>query len=518
MDLEDFSPGILCAGNRDDLESHLEKGFFSRPDLPRWPVELPINWATNPFKDNNWRFLLSSWRIQDAWIVRYFKSGDPDLLKPVLDIALDWQRFYSSEGKVTQWTWYDMAAGIRAIRLAFLMQAIEAGKIKNSEEATLATMVEEHIEFLLQEETFTMSNHGIFQAVGLKCLAPYACDPQACHDFSNQKIEELFDLSFTKEGIHKENSPSYHRFIRMTFNKLRPAFGDEKRFMRILRLAKSAEPWLALPNGNALAFGSTGNDEKLDILETVSESDRVLVSGKYIGVKDFHRSGYISCRSLPEDSNDFMLAMIGTNFIKTHKHSDDLGFIYYSKGEVIFVDPGKFSYDYNNLRYYFTSAAAHNTVSLSDEIIQRDDDLLPNGSSLKRIKINKNDVRFFGSIIRPNKFSQDRTIVFKPNKLLIVTDVLNSENCRNYISSLHLHPDTTCERIGELIRIRTQKGQELTAAAPGSDISILRGQKKPHCGWYSPEYNKAVPTFVLQAIKSGTDTTITWEVRHNEQV
>lgn len=52
--------GLSRVTNYEDLK---DKGFQPRKDLPPWPFHLPINWAVDPFKDNNWKFNLEHVRL-----------------------------------------------------------------------------------------------------------------------------------------------------------------------------------------------------------------------------------------------------------------------------------------------------------------------------------------------------------------------------------------------------------------------------------------------------------------------
>lgn len=499
----------------DTLESHRTKGFLAREDLPRWRVQTPINWAADPFRDNNWRFLVSSWRIMDPWLTEYFKEQDPSFLAPIFDIVTDWYQYHHNGGKVTPYTWYDMATGIRALRLAFLVREIKRGAANPQRMDILLQMVSDHLEKLRDESAFAMNNHGIFQAAGLIALAAYGDRRATDTQFAIEKLGGILELSFTNEGVHKEHSPFYHRFVRMTLSKFKEVFEVDKHLSNILRAASHVEPWLGLPDNYAAAIGDTDNDKKWNPLKSIPNHSLTTVGGFQIALRDLRRSGYVVCRSLPNQDNDFMLIMTGMKFSDTHKHSDDLSFIYYNNGEKIFIDPGKYKYEYSEMRDYFVSASAHNTVSLEDSPILPIHGIEPFGSSLHTPKIRGNCVVLSGAIKRTGLFSQSREISITPRQNLTIKDELKADEPRRFVSSLHLHPDMELERLKkDLLLIHTKNSQTLVVEAPGCEIDTLRGEVSPPCGWYSPSYGSAVPTSVMRAKRTGKSVTIIWNIRH----
>ena len=57
----------------------------------------------------------------------------------------------------------------------------------------------------------------------------------------------------------------------------------------------------------------------------------------------------------------------GSSKINTHKHADDLSFTLFAKGKDIFVDSGTYTYELGDMRKFFISALAHNTVVVDDQ-------------------------------------------------------------------------------------------------------------------------------------------------------
>src|SRR5690606_1431378 len=117
-----------------------------RGDVEPWPLKLPVDWAADPYNDRNWRFQLNAWRMTDPILNEYFKTKSPDLLKEALAFVDDWYRFHFIAKIRNPYACYDMAAGIRALRLAFLIDAANDDLFAptDSQMAHLLRMADEH--------------------------------------------------------------------------------------------------------------------------------------------------------------------------------------------------------------------------------------------------------------------------------------------------------------------------------------------------------------------------------------
>jgi hypothetical protein len=161
----------------------LAKGFQPRPDVSPWPVSFPLDWEADPLGDQNWRFQLHAWRIMDSALKSYFRSSDPKYFAAAVSIALDWRRYYDSH-QPGRFTWDDMATGIRAMRLAFILDKVLSGKIAVTagDRQVLLGMADDHARRLQDEHFIAMSNHGLFQVFGLDLLCSVLEDRQSCND------------------------------------------------------------------------------------------------------------------------------------------------------------------------------------------------------------------------------------------------------------------------------------------------------------------------------------------------
>ena len=121
--------------------------YRPRNDLPDWEFSLPLDWSVDPFEDRSWQHHLHSWRTMEHWLHEYRRDGNVDHLTVPIAIALDWHRFHVEEGRTSDFQWYDHSTGLRASRLAFLLEFILSGQIevRESDLVRLMTLADLHV-------------------------------------------------------------------------------------------------------------------------------------------------------------------------------------------------------------------------------------------------------------------------------------------------------------------------------------------------------------------------------------
>jgi len=481
--------------------------FKPRSDLAAHPMATPLDWSMNPFKDVNWQFQLHAWRMMDPLLNEYFKSGSQQSLHEAFSYALDWFSYHYERKLRATMAWYDMAAGIRAMKLALFVDRYHAGELKlRAEEAQrLMTLVDEHATRLQDGGFIADNNHGLFQVFGLNLLCTVAADREPCahgREFAEQRFSQLLEHQFTAEGVHREHSPSYHFFVSRIINDLGGAKRfDDPKLTAILEKTAAVEAWLLDPSGKEVAIGDSG-----------SKASRPSQQPESPVVGDFSRSGYAIVRG-----KGSMLFVTGMANSLTHKHADDLSFVLFEHGRPLFIDSGKYGYANDPMRRYVESAAAHNTISLlNDEI--GPSDITMSGSSLKSVATDEEGFSITGKIKRPGLFEQERKIRYVPGTSIVIHDEISSSSKQEFVSSLHLAGDLQPERVEDGFDVSLPDGKTIRARLdPGSGnapcrIEIARGQNDPVLGWETVDYLKMKPASVARAICPGQTRSITWNI------
>ena len=441
----------------------------------------------------------------DYWLHEYRQNGDAAQLLAPIGIALDWHRFHVEEGQRSAFQWYDHSTGVRASRLAFLLDLILSGQLEVSDAdlGRLMALADLHAEKLMDPSFLNSRNHGLFQMVGLDALCSVASWRDACQgarSYAREAFAELVKSWFSEEGVHIENSPSYHGWV---IRKLRD-LGTAGTFQQpevegMLERADAVTPWLTYPDGRWVPVGdSDGTGPQLD---GPIEPSCLPNSAGCWAVRDLTKSGYAIIRSLPESDGQesSMLFVSAMAPLTGHKHSDDLSFVLMEGGREILVDSGKYGYNFDDARSYVISARAHNVPSLVDRRISPGN-IDPANSGLDPIAVDRDRFVIRGVADRPGLFLHERVFSYVPGTMLRIEDRLHNLTDSRWQSNLHLAPDLIPE-IGETGFV--VRAGDLTVRAEfsgdGCKISTARGETEPHQGWVSVGYLEMTPATVVIA-------------------
>ncbi len=478
-----------------------------RPDLPEWDYSLPMDWAADPFEDRNWQFLVHSWVMMEYWLYAY-QDGDLGSLEHIAAIALDWERFHVQDNRESRFQWYDMAAGIRASRLAFLLDNIFVGNldIEDDDLAALTRLAELHVRKLLDPRFLSLGNHGLFQLAGLNLLCAVLSWRSVCNSarsYVDTAFARLLDRWFTDESVHRENSPNYHGIVLDALQRLRIA--ERTRLPGVRTLIEDGArvtPWLTYPDGRWVPVGDSAGIG-LPLTGPVEPHCLDGEAGCW-AVRDLTKSGYAIIRSLPgaEESSMLFVNAMFVNVVGAvirHKHTDDLGFVLIEGGREIFVDSGKYGYNKDHMRSYVLSARAHNIPSLvSRPIDPRKVD--PAETHLQPIRTTDSGFVVEGFVDRPGLLRHERTFSYTPGSSLTIRDRLYNRTSSRWQSNLHLAPDLdpVINTSGFLVQV----GDVLVRAVfegDGCQIDMARGDTDPYQGWVSVGYLEMTPATVVRA-------------------
>ncbi|KZL24980.1 alginate lyase family protein [Pseudovibrio sp. WM33] len=474
-------------------------GFKLRKDCNFWKYKIPINWSVDPFNDRNWCFQLHAWRMLDPLLREYRKDGDNVHLLNCLEFVKDWEHYHRT--RKAKMSWYDMATGIRAAKIAYLLDRhnLNVIQFKKSDLRILRKLARQHLSVLTDKNFISYGNHAYFQLAGLKCLAQVFKVPLEVHEFANTMMQNLISSQFTTCGLHKEHSPSYHNFTISMIRKLRidknfPQVGADQ----ILKLAGSSCSDFVMPDGSIIPIGdSFGKEEKPRSDNQIKITNRI-------------ECGYCSVRSSTE-----MMFVTGMAYSELHKHADDLSFVLFCDDQHVFIDSGKYGYQRDDWRDYFVSADAHNTISVLEQRVGPKD-VVYEGSLLNRFEQIRDTYHISGIVRRPGLFEQTRAIEYKPGEKILICDNLKSCKQVTYASNLHLAEDLIPEPLINGFQVMLKSGRLISATASNvSAIEFVRGGKEPIVGWSSSGYLQTNPISTVRAIVKDSNQPIVWQINLN---
>jgi hypothetical protein len=503
--------------DRRDRVAAFEQGQYiaaSSEHREPWPIDLPIDWGANPFKDSDWRYQLNAWRLIEPNLQEYEETRDEKYIKAIFPYLQDWYTFNVIEKKINLYKWYDAAAGLRAMKLAYLQLVEKRDKIKYSEleNKIIQDLTEEHIEFLTDSANIAQSNHAFFQIHGAMALFRILEENEASRKYIDI-ARKLFITSLKKqfglEGMHLEHSPAYHFFVYELVAKFMKT-GWYKDIPSVNKLEKKIldnAPWLVDANGSVIEVGDSS-----PILRNIGMSPlprgRVDCNNadsyipKCFGAKLFSEAGYAIARSLPPISAEksSLIFMTAAYHSKSHRHSDDLSFVWMENGNWILQDTGRYSYGDGKRRLYTRSTRAHNTIEIDSKSYSRHPKYAY-GSAIKEATKKQWGFELSGHLWHKDmKAFHARRVLYRPNDWLIVIDRVKNkyESERKWTLWYNFNEMISIRQDGDSIQADLEDDLTLSTKATSTFknciIKIVNGQTEPRLqGWRAIKFRSLIP-------------------------
>jgi hypothetical protein len=240
-------------------------------------------------------------------------------------------------------------------------------------------------------------------------------------------------------------------------------------------------------------------------------------------LRAFPQSGYVVIRDRwPEGPADYedcsYLAQICAFHSRTHKHADDLSFVWYDRGVELVTDSGRFGYVHgaeqdsklaeegfwysHPSRVYVESTRAHNTVEIDQRSFPRKG-VRPYGSALLRWG-RQDGVYFTESHVRHwRSLRHARMLIFNPGEWLIVFDWLwdNVKEPHSFTQRLHFAPELDADRFDHRVRLNLPRGSAQLFVAPLLPTPLrdcVHGQEQPELlGWISRREREMTPRWTI---------------------
>ena len=545
--MEDLSSREMSAGDAQANAAEILHSGWVRRGYP--PVDLvrEIPWEESALRNRSWSFHLHCWDLLDSILLAYTGDEQNDLLKISLRVAKEWIARFSTFHKQSIFAWYDMAVGLRAARLAFLVDAAaRTNELSDDDLLILLMSAEQHRAYLADDKNIVFhNNHGFYQAAGQAALAKrLSLLPKMAEGYEQAKarLVVMLDRQFSSDNVHNEHSPDYHRMVLRTFGSLMAnGLLDDPELAERYVAQERALAWFVYPNGRIVNFGDSDardltRDRKHAERAWQTDEMRWCASHGAVGQPDpsehalFERSGYFVVRrrhDVSEPSSDSYLAVMASFHSRTHKHADDLSLVWFERGQHILIDAGRYGYLGKTLpgsdlwkagfwyadpaRIYCESTHAHNTIEIDESSYPRRLDK-PYGSAIVSAGRN-NDVFFWEArALHFETVWHSRTVLFCPRQWLLVFDALHDTSALE-------HRYTQWWHFANGSRIAPQRSRYWRIDIPGLDkpvdalllapedieTVITNAQTEPRLqGWWSPSEGALEPAPVLGLRPAGS--------------
>ena len=383
------------------------------------------------------------------------------------------------------------------------------------------------------------NNHGMFQDLALLYYSVLADWQEnecriAYFSLALERLRKYFDLCYTSDGVHVENTPTYHvlvskylalvqRIVKIT------GHADAGHYDQLIEKAEIYATHALMPNGVFPPISDTQQKSlnNKNVLNVFPSQDFLFAATKgKAGTKPANRilllpaSGYAIYRSAwgdPKATYGFFSAAYNADY---HKHSDDLSFYLRSNGIDLLSESGPYSYDYKHpFSRYAYSQFSHNSLVVDGKSLPRTDDNA-HKVSLKVLKEHRHGFSVEGTNSRYSDTKHTRRLQIDDSSgdpRVFIVDEIDSSTPHDYqlLWNVGTKVRTRTTQDGFELFASTEKVMELAfTASTSTEIAVHRGQKKPSpLGWTFPKFGEAVPSDVVTISFSGKEVTIKTEIR-----
>ena len=415
--------------------------------------------------------------------------------------------------------WHDAAVALRLNFMAyvFLRMLPLPGYPSQLLEKIFRSLLD-HFLLLCTNHFFAAhNNHGWLQMFGLLsfCRAmPRLNGSKAATGIATERILALAETLLTPDGMLREHSPAYQAFCITLFAAIRDTLSSSGHSASpevaaldaLLQKMRFCLRCVATPDGELAAFGDTFLKAYPLIAPEVRRA--ATADSPPAGIALLPRSGCVTLR----DGASF-LSLSGAFYSYTHKHCDDLSFIWSEGSRNILVDPGEQVSDRDVLYsgplwekgffcstpncVYAESAHAHNVVEINGQTWSRR--TRPWGAlPLSGNRLATTQWLLQGRWHRPEGFLQQRRLILSPGRWLLVLDDLEpqadaSAEPADFTQWFHCDPRLEREEWRDGMAIfRLPEGNMLycQTLAPHTVLTSHKGEVAPRLqGWVAETEN-----------------------------
>jgi hypothetical protein len=369
----------------------------------------------------------------------------------------------------------------------------------------------------------SLGNHTVCEALGLVYAGGMHRQTESGQRWLKTGInllEQELPHQILADGGPAEQSFGYHRFVLdiyclaisfLEINDLRNCDDFKERLLL-------GEEFFASFRDLSGHFPALGDYDDGYAIAPGLSPQRLIPIEQRSACQTFETSGYTIIRGSGDTLLTFDHGPLGMAPLYNHGHADALSVTLSVGGIPFLVDSG--TYRYNGVplyRRYFKGTRAHNTVTVDgvdqarqltgfvwgnpcagrlEQIVEMEWGLLIEASHDGYDRL-ENPVRHIRSILN----GQDGSCQ--------ITDYFRGSGSHSFELNYHFHPEVTltekdggwmAERNGNRIRIELEKGR----------FHLHQGEENPPLGWYSQAYNLKVPSPVLQVVRNGAPTEVTF--------
>ena len=309
---------------------------------------------------------------------------------------------------------HDHSSALRAIVLAKIYVLAKNKQFKNQ----VGSYIEFSIDFLLKENNYSkLTNHGWDQAKALIICSNILTEKHSSrhritHHLNSNGFDSEHSLkcgiarfldelnhAFTSEGVHVENSPSYHihmiNNLIYTMELFKEQCISNDLIIKMDIRAKAGLLFAKMIQRDNMTLPLIGDSYEMPPKLNRYTLDYMSLYNEVEPIRDFHgfpKSGYAIWKNT-HNGNSIHLTLKNGNLSTYHRHDDDLSITLNFNGKDLLIDSGLFKYEETHPdRLFLRSSFSHSTIVCDDECVRSVSKSLNNTSNslMKQFKAYSN--------------------------------------------------------------------------------------------------------------------------------
>ena len=448
----------------------LENYFFENNEMEM--VYMGDNYDNWTYKHetsaNTYQLYIHSLDVITYLVDAYLINNKKKYLQKAYEILISWDK-YNKEfcKKKKRFAWVDHSVSNRISNILYLY--LVAYNVIDIDKQFFYDSFIEHVEYLYDYD-YMKDNHGIMLDKAL-LLASFLIEDQdlkeKIYNKSYYRLREAFHRDFSRQGVHLENSVDYHRFTKRIYE-------DIQNYLEYFHTTLGEEVEYFLKNDNYFSY-MMQPDKYLPMIGDSGKTCEEDIPKTYDYFYDSEAGIYL----IQDKSKKLHLSFICGYSKQNHKHHDDLSFNLFYKDKNIFLDTGKYNYDRNSeIRQYLLSTYAHNTVSVDDDYIIKED-----YKFLEKPKVhsfcNNSKYDLIKGINEWEKGIHERTLIYiKAFDLILIHDKVMLENAGNITQIFNVNPELKMEKEKDRIIINGKFSVEQLLPNNSFEIADTIADKK----------------------------------------
>jgi len=364
----------------------------------------------------------------------------------------------------------------------------------------------------------SLGNHTIAECVGLIFAGAVYRQTQEGREWLEKGVGLLrseCNHQILEDGGPVEQSLSYHRFV-LDLYWLAVDFLEKNNLHDctdfIPRLNQGERFLGAFEDGTGSAPAIGDSDDGQAVAPGVHPK-RIKPHDQSGRCEVFEKSGYTVIRSDNGIHVTFDHGPLGMPPLYNHGHADALSITLRRNGKALLVDPGTYRYnDAPEFRRYFKGTRAHNTVTVDglDQAVQETGFIWSKPYRTRLIAVNETNEDLFLEAVH-NGYTRlkapvwhRRGVLFSEGTTFFIKDEFSGKGVHRFELTYHIHPDAACRKEDDWWIIENSGARIYLRLQDGQDFVVVKGQKDPLLGWYSPAYGIKEESPVLYASRTGT--------------